>query len=59
MVVSFWSVMVSEFSIRAISKGWFLKIVHETGSISCHVSIHVDFYIHLAFTYFVSPSCVV
>ena len=32
---------------------------HETWSIGCHVGIHVDFYIHLAFTYSVGPPNVV
>ena len=32
---------------------------HETWSIWCHVGLHVEFYIHLAFTYSVGPSSVV
>jgi hypothetical protein len=32
---------------------------HETLSIWCHVGIHVDFYIYLAFTHSVGPSSVV
>ena len=51
------------FFARPTSKRWFLETSPsdlETSSIRCHVGIHVDFYIHLAFAYYsVGPSNVV
>ena len=50
--------MVSRFCVRPTSKRWFLKKVHVTmkhDPFDAHVGIHVDFTIHLAFTYSVVP----
>jgi hypothetical protein len=61
-VLSIRSERVSRFCVNPTPERWFLNnnpSDHETWSIRCHVGIHVEFYIHLAFTYSVGPSSVV
>ena len=59
MVVSVQSAMVFGFRVRPTSKRWFLKTIQVTMKHDPFNPNPCRLYIHLAFTYSVSPSSVV